>query len=196
MKVLYLLAGPNGAGKTTFVDHVLRPVLGPSIEFVNADRMAHLTWPGDEERHAKEASQWAERRREEYVASGIPFIAETVFSHPSKIDFVAEAARRGYTVELKVILIPRSIVVARVETRVSNGGHTVPAERALARYDRLWGHVATATAVADRTDFYDNSSIDQPFRRIATLARGRPVGDPSWPSWTPAVLRALSPPPL
>ena len=104
MKVLYLLAGPNGAGKTTFVDYVLRPVLGGSVEFVNADRMAHVLWPGDEERHAKEASQWTERRRDECLAAGDPFITETVFSHPSKTAFVADWT--AYDVDVTGVLEP------------------------------------------------------------------------------------------
>jgi predicted ABC-type ATPase len=89
---------------------------------------------------------------------------------------------------LHVVMIPEELAVARVVDRVAAGGHAVPEDKVRARYARLWELVARARAIADRADFYDTSSLDEPFRRVAVYEYGQPVGRASWPSWTPAAL--------
>ena len=184
--VLHLLAGPNGAGKSTFVDDHLQPSTG--LRFVNADMLAAERWPGEELEHAYEASRAAAEMRQELLAEGRSFITETVFSHQSKVDLVAQAAARGYLVQLHVILVPVALSVTRVALRIQQGGHDVPEDKIRARYDRLWPLVAEARDMADRTTFYDNSSAARPFRVVATCWRGRLAGDPAWPRWAPRVL--------
>lgn len=116
------------------------------------------------------------------------FITETVFSHPSKVDLVDEAARLEYLVHLHVILVPVAVTVARVVDRVRRGGHDVPEHKIRTRYDRLWDLIADARGRADRVEFFDNSSAAAPFRLVATYERGDLVGNPVWPRWTPAAL--------
>jgi len=48
--------------------------------------------------------------------------------------------------------------------------------------------VAHARDLADRSTFYDNSRATSPFRVVAAYERGRLVGKPLWPIWTPKVL--------
>jgi predicted ABC-type ATPase len=184
--VLHLLAGPNGAGKTTFVVHYLRPVT--HLPFVNADVIAAEHWPGEESAHAYEASRAAAEQRLQLIAARRSFITETVFSHPSKVDLVAQASAHGYLVHLHVVMIAAGTPVERVRRRVLSGGHDVPEEKIRERYARLWDLVAQARGVADRATFYDNSSLDAPFRVVATYERGRLIGPADWPAWTPAPL--------
>ena len=190
--VLHLGAGPNGAGKSSFVTDVLQPTA--RLQFVNADQIAAERWPTDQARHAYEAAQSAEEERQRLLAAGESFIAETVFSHPSKVALVEEAIARQYLVHLHVLLIPVDLAVARVRDRVRRGGHDVPEQKIRERHDRLWWLVAEARATADRTDFYDNSRAASPFRLVATYERGRQVGEPTWPSWAPSVLPRTAPP--
>ena len=56
-------------------------------------------------------------------------LAETVFSHPSKLDLLDEAHARGYTVVVHALLIPEELAVERVARRVSAGGHRVPQDK-------------------------------------------------------------------
>ena len=56
-------------------------------------------------------------------------LAETVFSHPSKLDLLDEAHARGYTVVAHALLIPEELAVERVARRVSAGGHRVPQDK-------------------------------------------------------------------
>lgn len=189
--VLHVLAGPNGAGKSTFVHRVLQPVT--RLPFVNADEIAASRWPGEESEHAYEASAAAAAIRAELLGQRRSFIAETVFSHPSKVDLVRQGVAAGYLVTLHVMLIPVEVTLLRVDHRVAAGGHAVPPQKIRERYGRLWPLVAEARAAADRTTFYDNSRAASPFRTVAGFERGRPVGDALWPRWTPPELLAERP---
>lgn len=184
--VLHLLAGPNGAGKSTFVAEVLQPVT--HLPFVNADLIAAELWPEAQAEHAYEASRAAADERSRLMAVRASFITETVFSHPSKVDLVAHATALGHLVHLHVVMVPESLAAARVAARVAQGGHDVPTEKIQERYARLWPLVATARDLADRATFYDNSRAARPFRVVAIYERGRLIGEPAWPTWTPKVL--------
>lgn len=186
MPVLHVLAGPNGSGKTTYVTRILQPVT--HLPFVNADVIAAERWPDAQAAHAYDASRAAAAERARLLAEGGSFIAETVFSHPSKLDLVAEASARGYLVQLHVILIPVEVSVKRVAERVRDGGHDVPEQKIRERHARLWELVARARMTADRAEFFDNSSARHPFRRVAAYEHGLLLGEPGWPSWAPEVL--------
>ncbi|KJQ54102.1 zeta toxin family protein [Microbacterium sp. SA39] len=186
MPVLHLLAGPNGSGKSTYVDRILGPVT--RLPFVNADEIAAKRWPASPAEHAYEASQIAADARAELLSAQRSFITETVFSHPSKVDLVTEAVGRGYLVQLHVMLVPVDVSVARVAERVKVGGHDVPEQKIRERHVRLWHLIAQARFVADRVEFFDNSTATAPFRLVATYEHGEPVGAVDWPGWAPAAL--------
>src|SRR6476620_3169245 len=114
MRRLDLIVGPNGAGKSTIVDLVLARRIPGSV-VVNADLIAARRWPKDPAGHAYEAAEIA-------TATRSAFIAETVFSHPSKIDLVREARLAGYTVVLHVVLVTEDLAVERVSHRARAGG--------------------------------------------------------------------------
>ncbi len=186
--VLYLIAGPNGAGKTTLVTRVIAPVT--HLPFVNADDIAAQRWPHDAAAHAYQASELAAEQRRELITAGMSFIAETVFSHPSKLTLLRDAREAGYHVHLHVVLVPEDLSVARVSDRVRRGGHVVPEEKVRARYARLWPLINQARSLAVRTSLYDNSRAATPLRLIATYEYGTLIGSADWPVWTPADLQS------
>lgn len=186
--VLYLVAGPNGAGKTTLVTRVIAPAT--HLPFVNADVIAAQRWPAAQAEHAYQASDVAAEQRRELIAAGRSFIAETVFSHPSKLALIREAQSVGYHVHLHVVLVPEDLSVARVNDRVRRGGHVVPEEKIRARYTRLWPLIVQARSLVERTHVYDNSRAATPLRLIATYEYGLLVGSADWPAWTPVDLRS------
>jgi predicted ABC-type ATPase len=183
---LDLVVGPNGAGKSTFVRYTVAP-RWPAATFVNADVIAAQRWPEDPAGHAYEAAAVAERTRLRLIDLGRPFIAETVCSHPSKLDLVRRARGAGYYVAVHVLMVPEDLSVARVAARVIAGGHDVPVEKIRGRHRRLWAVVVDAVELADAATFWDNSRHDGP-REVALFASGLPVGTPAWPSWAPATL--------
>lgn len=186
--VLYLIAGPNGAGKTTLVTRVIAPAT--HLPFINADVIAAQRWPAAQAEHAYQASDVAAEQRRELIAAGRSFIAETVFSHPSKLALIRDARAVGYHVHLHVVLVPEDLSVARVSDRVRRGGHVVPEEKIRARYARLWPLIVQARALVERTYVYDNGRAATPLRLIATYEYGLLVGSADWPVWTPADLRS------
>lgn len=186
MKRLDLVVGCNGAGKSTFVELTLAPLL-PNNPFVNADEIAKRRWPDAPAPHSYEAALVAAETRAKLIERGESFIAETVFSHPSKLELIDTAHSAGYTVVVHCLLIPEDLAVERVRHRVAAGGHDVPEQKIRERYQRLWHLVATAALRADSATCYDNSTIRGP-RIVAQIAGGFAVGAPTWPSWTPAAL--------
>ena len=191
MRRLDLVVGPNGAGKSTFVRFVLAP-LRPGVPFVNADVLAEQRWPDPDEalRHAHDAAELAEQARARLLAEGRDFIAETVASHPSKVELVVRARQAGFHVHVHVMLAPEDLVVERVRRRVAVGGHDVPVDRIRARYQRLWGHVAAMVPLADSVEVFDNSGVGP--RTVALFVAGESVGQAHWPTWTPAALADLT----
>lgn len=183
MSRLDLVVGPNGAGKSTFIEFVLSDVR-PGTTLVNADLIAAERWPDDPVGHGHDAALLADRARQALIASGEPFIAETVASHPSKVDLVRQARAAGYHVNLIVVAVPVEYSLERVRLRVKAGGHDVPEDRIRARWARLWRNVADMIVLAHSSQVFDNSG-DGP-RCIATFVAGEPIGQPQWPPWMPA----------
>ncbi|MBX9980544.1 MULTISPECIES: zeta toxin family protein [Mycobacterium] len=191
MNRLDLVVGCNGAGKSTFIELTLAPLLRGSV-IVNADDVAKHRWPNDTAGHAYEAARIAARTRARLIEQGISFIAETVFSHPSKLELIDAAHAGGYTVIVHAVLIPEELAVLRVRHRVEAGGHMVPEVKIRERYRRLWALVAQGAARADSATFYDNSGIRGP-RIVAQLAGGFVIGAPAWPKWAPPELAGAWP---
>lgn len=191
MKRLDLVVGPNGAGKSTFIALTLAPLLPGSV-FVNADEIAKVRWPDDPEGHSYDAARVAADTRNALIADGRSFIAETVFSHPSKLELIERAHAAGCIVVLHAVLIPEALAVERVAHRVRAGGHRVPEVKIRERYRRLWPLVGRAAHRCDSATAYDNSRSKGP-RIVAQSNGGQLTGQLAWPAWVPTELRASWP---
>jgi predicted ABC-type ATPase len=189
---LWVLAGPNGAGKTTYYERKIRPVL--KAEFVNADILARQRWPAAAERHTAEAAKLADERRLELTVARRSFVAETVFSHPSKLDLLRRAKEQGYVVWLTFIYLESAeLAIARVRERTERGGHDVPADRIRGRYARLPEMVRAAVGLVDRAFIVDNSYLDRALRDVVVFERGQityVVEDP--PKWTRRIFSKIA----
>ncbi len=184
---LWLLAGGNGAGKSTFYREFLAPL---GLPFINADLIARKLDPARPEALAYQAAKVAERLRFDLLHKGLSFCFETVFSHPSKIDFLAEAKARDYEVVLVFIHLQNDeLNQARVSQRVSEGGHDVPPEKIVQRIPRTLENIRRALPLADRVRLYDNSSAETPFANVADLRTGQIMRllEPL-PEWAQSVL--------
>lgn len=169
-KQLWVLAGGNGAGKSTFFNHYLAK---SGIKFVNADLLARTMDKDQPERLSYEAATLAAEMRDNMLAGGESFCLETVFSHPSKIDFIAAAKALGYTVILIYIhLLDPSLNEARVYQRTVEGGHDVPAEKIYARIPRTIKNIKTALLLVDEAWILDNSSGQNRFQQVAIFKNG------------------------
>ncbi len=191
MNRLDLVVGPNGAGKSTFVEYTLAPLLPGSV-FVNADEIAKHRWPADPAAHAYEAARVAADTRTRLIELGRAFIAETVFSHPSKLELIDTAHAAGYIVVLHVLLVSEELAVQRVKHRANAGGHDVPEDKIRQRYQRLWALIVAAISRCDSATVYDNSALKGP-RIVAQLSGGHLIGAATWPAWAPQVLSSRWP---
>ncbi|MCK5098702.1 MAG: zeta toxin family protein [Desulfobacteraceae bacterium] len=170
-KQLWILAGGNGAGKSTFYNFYLAQY---GINFVNADLIAKEIDFENPELSSYRAATLAAKIREDLINQGVSFCFETVFSHESKIDFIANAKAHGYEITLIYIHLNNSeLNEARVHQRVSEGGHNVPSEKIYSRIPRTMKHIETALSLVDETRLLDNSFQDDPFRQVAVLKSGR-----------------------
>ena len=170
MKQLWLLVGGNGAGRSTFYRLVLEPL---GLPFVNADRLAQLVYPDAAQERSYEAALLAEQQRNTLLLSGASFCFETVYSHPSKIDFTARAKALGYYVIMVVIHLEQAeLNAARVVQRVREGGHNVPTEKLLKRIPRMLEQVKASIPLCDELRVFDNSSAEDPFQPVMTIKTG------------------------
>lgn len=182
-----IVAGGNGAGKTTFIKNTLPHLLAPNPmpTFINADIWQAQTFgrSGNLEED-KKAQEWAEKTREEHIKEKKSFIAETVFSHPSKVDLVANTQNAGFNVLLVHIGLDSNLALGRIGQRVKEGGHNVPSDKVKERYERLLPLVAKATQYADQTYVFDNSKVNQPHSHVMTLKQGKITElAPTIPNW-------------
>ena len=110
--------------------------------------------------------------QESLIEAGQSFSQETVFSHPGKIDALRRARERGYRTYLYFVATETPAINAfRVQSRVRKGGHPVPADKVVSRYERSLRQIAPALPFLSRAYFWDNSGTD--FRFLAEYEGGR-----------------------
>jgi predicted ABC-type ATPase len=153
--LLVIYAGPNGSGKSTITEEDLLSRGFPDL-YINADEIAK-----DQNIGIFDAAVEATERRREALDAGISFAMETVMSTPDKIEFMKEAKDKGYRVHLEYITTQDpEINLLRVNNRVLDGGHDVPQDKILSRYDRSMKLLPQAVEIADSATIYNNSFED------------------------------------
>lgn len=166
-KQLWLLTGGNGAGKTTFYHSFLEKT---GLPFINADKIAKGINPQNPEVISYQAAKLAAKLFNNMLTNGSSFVFETVFSHPSKIDFVALAKAHGFEIILVYIhLKNHTLNNARIAMRVEAGGHHVPDEKVQTRIPRTLENIKNTLPLVDIARFYDNSNTDHPYQTIAEI---------------------------
>lgn len=73
------------------------------------------------------------------------------------------AKDKGYFIRCYYVLTADPMNVLRVRSRVESGGHDVPEEKIIARYDRALVLVKDLVKICDICHIYDNSG-NKPFR--------------------------------
>lgn len=149
-----VFAGPNGSGKSTITE-----LLKPPMDYINADEIKKNIKCSD-----LEAAQLAEKQREGHIEHTDEFCFETVLSTRRNLDLLIKAKERGYFIRCYYVLTADPMInVWRVKSRVESGGHDVPKEKIIARYDRALELVKNLIEICDICHIYDNSG-SKPFR--------------------------------
>jgi predicted ABC-type ATPase len=161
-KFLYCFSGPNGSGKSTLINKFIEKNQLLGLEYVNADKYAkdipEIVGIQDQGQREKIVWEYTNSIRDKYISEGVPFIYETVFSHPSKLDTLKEANAKGFKIySICVFTQDSSINVKRVKQRVSEGGHSVDFEKIVSRYERYLKLLPDLIESSDVVYVYDNS---------------------------------------
>ncbi len=129
------------------------------MDYINADEIKKYLNCTD-----LEAAQLAERQREEHIEQMKEFCFETVLSTERNLTLLKKAKEKGYFIRCYYILTSDPMInVWRVRARVESGGHDVPEEKIITRYDRALGLVRKLLEICDICHIYDNSD-SSPFR--------------------------------
>ena len=134
MKDIIILGGPNGAGKTTAAK-VLLPKTLQLMEFVNADEIARGLSPFNVDSVALKAGRLMLERIDELVAAEKSFAFETTCAARSYGKWLKTCQSNGWRVHMLFLWLPGfQMAQSRVTLRVSQGGHSIPAEIIERRY--------------------------------------------------------------
>ena len=151
---IIVFAGPNGSGKSTFTE-----LLKPNMDYINADEIQKSLKCSN-----LEAAQLAEKQRKEHLDCMEEFCFETVLSTERNLNLLRMAKRRGYFIRCYYILTADPMInIQRVKSRVKSGGHSVPEDKIVSRYDKALELVKNVVEVSDICHIYDNSKA-QPYR--------------------------------
>lgn len=158
MKKLYIIAGCNGAGKTTASFTILPEILD-CREFVNADEIARGLSPFQPEKVAFEAGRIMLTRIKHLINSKQNFAFETTLATKSYVNLIKKAKEENYKILLLFLYLnSKDLAIQRVQTRVKDGGHSIPDDTIKRRYNRgLSNFFNLYLPVIDEWIFINNS---------------------------------------
>ncbi len=104
------------------------------------------------------ASVIADFIRHRLLELKISFTFETVMSSADKVEFLRHAISKGYRNYLYFVATDDpAINISRVQQRVRAGGHAVPEEKIVSRYERSLALLIDAVKLSSRAYIFDNS---------------------------------------
>ena len=156
-----LFGGPNGAGKITIALQVLAR-LG-CHHFVNADSIAAGLSPLSNESVALQAGVLMRNRLRELRDKNVDFATESTLAARTYVPFVRGCQARGYSFHLIYLWLPSvELAIERVAARVRAGGHNIPHETIVRRYEAGRRNFSQLyRPLADTWQVYDNSIAPQ-----------------------------------
>jgi predicted ABC-type ATPase len=153
-----VIAGPNGAGKTTFAREYL-PHEGGIIHFVNADVIASGLAPLRPDLAALRAGRLVLAELSRLAKKRKHFAFESTLSGRTYLRLLNRWKQKGYQIEIVFLrLVSVDIALSRIAARVRQGGHDVPRDDVIRRFNRSWNNFQTVyRPIADTWAVYDNS---------------------------------------
>jgi predicted ABC-type ATPase len=143
-----VFAGPNGSGKST-----VSKLIQHCGVYINADDLKKEYALTD-----IEAAEKAETLRNKLVEKKADFSFETVLSTERNLLLLRKAKENDYKVHcIYVLTCNADINIARVRSRVYEGGHDVPEGKIRSRYVKALKLLPQIIDVCDKIFIYDNS---------------------------------------
>lgn len=156
-----VIAGPNGSGKTTFARDFLQREAGV-VHFVNADLIAAGLSPFNPNLAKVAAGKLFLRELDRLTDTMTDFSFETTLSGKGYRPRFVQLRNAGYRIEIVYLRLATPILaLRRIAMRVRHGGHDIPKEDVLRRFDRSWQNFQTVyRPLADRWAVFDNSGAE------------------------------------
>lgn len=166
MNNLYIISGCNGAGKTT-ASYTILPEILDCDEFVNADEIAKGLSPFNPESEAIAAGRLMLSKVDRLISKKNDFGFETTLATKSYKNLIVKAQKNGYRTTLLFFWLRNpDLAVKRVETRVKEGGHSIPEDVIRRRYENgLKNFFSIFEPLVDEWIFIDNSG--EPYQIVA-----------------------------
>lgn len=158
---IVVIAGPNGSGKSTYTEFIVGPnqFADETFEYINADDIQKSTACSP-----FEAAVIATQKREKALSEHRNFAFETVLSTRRNLDLLIKAKEEGYFIRCFYFLtVNYEINIQRVKSRTLDGGHSVPEEKIITRYNRALELIPELIQVCDSINIWDNST-EKPYR--------------------------------
>ena len=155
---LLIVAGPNGSGKSSIVSWSgIAKSYGENI--INPDNYARgLPDIEDYTERYLFAMEQCGLLRKGLLERRVSFGFETVASTQEKLDFIREAAAKGYRIEVVFVSLESAeLCCRRIRERVERGGHDVERSKVFSRYQRTMDLLKEYICVADDISVFDNS---------------------------------------
>ncbi len=186
MKIYTIIGGVNGVGKSSFTG-VLKERSTDLGRIIDVDRIT-AELGGSALAGGKAALQ----KIQDCISRGVSFTQETTLSGYKTEATAKQVKELGYHVRLFYVALDTAAEsLSRIENRVKRGGHNIPHDDVLRRFDGRWEAVAKILPYCDEAEFYDN---DNGFVKVAEYRNGelRKVGQLS-PKWLTELQKTLMP---
>lgn len=185
---LIIVAGPNGSGKTTITEQGLEHEWFEGCHYINPDFIAQNDFDGwNDVASVLKAAKQATALRYELLSQKKSIAFETVFSTEEKLDFIKQAKTAGYFIRLFFICTNSPVINAsRIAQRFLEGGHEVPINKIISRYQKSIINAYQARDLVDRFYLYDNTADGELPMLVARFADGKLVRRylTALPNWT------------
>lgn len=147
---MYIIAGPNGSGKTTLAKEL---VTDDDILFLNADEIAAAL----NDKCGIQSGKILLEQIDDAFSCGKSFVLESTISGKYHLDAIKRAQQEGYKIVLIYVFL-ESVEqnLKRIQMRVKLGGHNVPKEDVIRRYNRSLNNFWKLTDVVQNWELYYN----------------------------------------
>lgn len=193
--VLIVICGPNGSGKTSTTRLVIRHEWSKQCVYINPDEIAQTKFGNWNDANAiRQAVEYCEEWREKLLKEHKDFIFETVLSSDEKVEFLKRAKAEGYFIRMFFICTESpTINAARIANRVMEGGHDVPIQKIISRYEKSILNAKQVTGFVDRAYYYDNSVDNKNAQILFRTTDGKFAKKylESFPQWTETILEVI-----
>jgi predicted ABC-type ATPase len=180
---LLIVAGGNGAGKSTLTARLVQCFGNRLGAVLDADAIARALNPDDPSKSAISAARTVLLALDSALQNRERLVYETTLSDRNRhLELLERARLQGFEVWVLYVGLGRvERHLQRVQARVLDGGHDVPAVDVVRRYSRSLRNLSSVLLLADRVLIYDNSGLEM--RRVASVQSGqvrRKVEDGWW----------------